>query len=176
MDVVVVRYPVEDTRLDDLRRAGCPRLLLVEGDADPPLIVGDDEDWIRSPADPRDVRARLDRLISRRVDGNGKPPRLDDDGVLRVGEKWVSLPPIEARLVKALLEREGAVVSRETLAAKGWPGTSPARNVLDVHVLRLRRRVAGVDLVIRTVRSRGYLLEHVRHNGSDPMSAFTAGV
>lgn len=175
MDVEVVRYPVDGGRLDELRRAGCPRLLLVEGDADPPLIVGDDEDWIRSPADPRDVRARLDRLINRMVDGVGKPPRLDDDGVLRVGEKWVSLPPIEARLARALLERQGAVVSRETLAAKGWPGTSPARNVLDVHVLRLRRRVVGVDLVIRTVRSRGYLLERIRRTGSETAPAANGG-
>ena len=30
---------------------------------------------------------------------------------------------------------------------------------LDVHVLRLRRRLAQVGLAIRTVRSRGYLLE-----------------
>jgi DNA-binding response OmpR family regulator len=176
MDVEVVRYPMEGIRLDELRREGCPRLLLVEGDADPPLILGDDEDWIRSPADPRDVRARLDRLMNRMVDGVGKSPCLDDDGVLRVGEKWVSLPPIEARLVKALLERQGAVVSRETLAAKGWPGTSPARNVLDVHVLRLRRRVAGVDLVIRTVRSRGYLLERVRYTAGETVSALSAGV
>jgi len=30
---------------------------------------------------------------------------------------------------------------------------------LDVHALRLRRRLDSVGLVIRTVRSRGYLLE-----------------
>jgi DNA-binding response OmpR family regulator len=31
--------------------------------------------------------------------------------------------------------------------------------VLDVHVVRLRRRIAPLGLAIRTVRSRGYLLE-----------------
>jgi len=31
--------------------------------------------------------------------------------------------------------------------------------VLDVHIVRLRRRLAPLGLVIRTVRSRGYLLE-----------------
>ncbi len=35
----------------------------------------------------------------------------------------------------------------------------PGRNVLDVHIVRLRRRLAPLELVIRTVRSRGYLLE-----------------
>jgi DNA-binding response OmpR family regulator len=50
-------------------------------------------------------------------------------------------------------------VSREALAKAGWPDGAPGRNALDVHVLRLRRRLALVGLAIRTVRSRGYLLE-----------------
>jgi len=79
--------------------------------------------------------------------------------VLRNGDRWVSLPPVEARLTSALLERFGAVVRREALARAGWPEGAPGRNALDVHVLRLRRRMEQVGLVIRTVRSRGYLLE-----------------
>jgi DNA-binding winged helix-turn-helix (wHTH) protein len=58
-----------------------------------------------------------------------------------------------------MLERYGAVVSREALSRAGWPQGAPGRNALDVHVLRLRRRLAPIGLVIRTVRSRGYLLE-----------------
>jgi DNA-binding response OmpR family regulator len=61
--------------------------------------------------------------------------------------------------MSALLDRAGAVVSRDTLARAGWPDGAPGRNALDVHVLRLRRRVDPLGLVIRTVRSRGYLLE-----------------
>ncbi len=79
--------------------------------------------------------------------------------MLRVGGDWVSLPPVDYRLAAALVERFGAVVSREALARAGWPGGAPARNALDVHVLRLRRRLEPVGLVIRTVRSRGYALE-----------------
>ena len=59
----------------------------------------------------------------------------------------------------ALLERMGAVVSRDQLAKSGWPRGAPGRNALDVHMLRLRRRIAPVGLAIKTVRSRGYLLE-----------------
>ncbi len=84
---------------------------------------------------------------------------VDEDGVLRFGGRWVSLPPLEARLTTTLLQRFGAVVGRETLIRAVWPGGSPGRNALDVHVLRLRRRLAPVGLAIRTVRSRGYLLE-----------------
>jgi DNA-binding winged helix-turn-helix (wHTH) protein len=69
------------------------------------------------------------------------------------------LPPVEARLMVALIDRFGAVVSRDQLARSGWPEGSPGRNALDVHVLRLRRRIAPLGLSIKTVRSRGYLLE-----------------
>ena len=53
------------------------------------------------------------------------------------------------------------VVSRDALARAGWPDGASGRNALDVHVLRLRRRLRDVRLAIRTVRSRGYLLEPV---------------
>ncbi len=88
-------------------------------------------------------------------------PALDDDGVLRLGDRWVSLPPVEARLTAALLDRYGAVVSRDALARAGWPAGAPGRNALDVHMLRLRRRLSPLALAIRTVRSRGYLLERL---------------
>ena len=61
--------------------------------------------------------------------------------------------------MSALIERYGAVVSRDQLSRTGWPKGAPGRNALDVHVLRLRRRIAPLGLAIKTVRSRGYLLE-----------------
>lgn len=91
-------------------------------------------------------------------------PALDVDGVLRLDRDWVPLPPVEARITAALLRRYGAVVGRDILARAGWPSGAPGRNALDVHVLRLRRRLAPLGLAIRTVRSRGYLLER----GSEP--------
>jgi hypothetical protein len=161
VDVVLLRWPAESARRDELASARQPRLLLVEAD-NPPPVVGDDlEDWIRVPASEEDLRNRVEGL-RRRIDGSPAPlPDLDDDGVLRSGGRWVSLPPVEARLMTALLERYGAVVSRDALARAGWPSGAPGRNALDVHMLRLRRRLDPLDLVIRTVRSRGYLLERV---------------
>ena len=70
----------------------------------------------------------------------------------------VALPPVEHRLARALLDRLGTVVTRDALSSAGWPDGAPGRNALDVHVLRLRRRLAPLDLTIHTVRSRGYLL------------------
>jgi DNA-binding response OmpR family regulator len=163
VDVVLVRWPAEATRRDELRQVGRPRVLLVEDGVAPPVPSPDDlEDWIRLPADDADLWARVEGL-QRRCDALvGPTPSLDSDGVLRVGDGWVSLPPVEARLTAALLDRFGAVVSRDALARAGWPTGAPGRNALDVHMLRLRRRLAPLALAIRTVRSRGYLLERVK--------------
>lgn len=158
VDVVLLRWPAEQARRDELRVQGCPRLLLVE-DGVPPLPVDDLEDWIRVPAGDVDVQVRVDGLRQRAGGLLRPPPALDRDGVLRFDGAWVSLPPVEARLTRALLDRYGAVVSRENLARAGWPEASPGRNALDVHMLRLRRRVSTLPLAIRTVRSRGYLME-----------------
>jgi hypothetical protein len=156
--VSLVRWPAEIERREALRQAGEPRLLLVEQGA-PPVPVDHREDWIRLPADDVDLRVRVEALRRRLGADSASTPELDDDGVLRVGDRWVALPPVEARLAAVLVERFGAVVSRESLTRVGWPGGSSSRNALDVHVLRLRRRMAPLRLAIRTVRSRGYLLE-----------------
>jgi two-component system, OmpR family, response regulator len=159
MDVVLVRWPTEETRRVRLREDGVPRLLLVDQGVPPPQAVDDLEDWVRVPADEVDLHARVENLDRRARTRTEVEPVLDGDGVLRVNGTWVSLPPVEARLTGALLARYGSVVSREALASSGWPEGAPGRNALDVHVLRLRRRIAPLKLTIRTVRSRGYLLE-----------------
>jgi len=159
MDVVLLRWPAEADRRDDLIELGAARLLLVEDGAAPPHAPDCFEDWIRVPAPEIDMRARLAALEGRATRHSPTVPTLDTDGVLRFDASWVSLPPVEARLTRVMVERFGTVVGRETLARAGWPEGTAGRNALDVHVLRLRRRLASVGLVIRTVRSRGYLLE-----------------
>jgi DNA-binding response OmpR family regulator len=159
MQVALLRWPDEEPRRVELRGARSARLLLVAPEAPAPVVADPLEDWIRLPADDRDLQARIDGLTLRSQVRRPGLPCLDDDGLLRLGDGWVALPPIEARLVAALVERFGAVVGREALLRAGWPQGVPNRNVLDVHILRLRRRLEEVGLSIRTVRSRGYLLE-----------------
>ena len=161
------RWPEEEGRRARISQAGEPRLLLVADGEEPPAVVDCLEDWIRVPAAENEVRARVDALAvrSQAHPTNGETvhppsnPVIDDFGVLRVNGSWVALPPLEARLAEALLERLGAVTSRDLLIRAGWPTGAPGRNALDVHVLRLRRRLSPVGLAIRTVRSRGYLME-----------------
>jgi DNA-binding response OmpR family regulator len=158
MDVVLVRWPEEGARLRQLRASRAPRLLLLNGEAAPPELADCLEDWIRLPADDRDVRARVS-ILSSRAETDQQAPWVDDDGLLRHRQRWVALSPVEAALAVTLVARFGAVVGRDTLARRAWPNGVPTRNALDVHVLRLRRRIASLGLEIRTVRSRGYLMQ-----------------
>jgi len=154
-----VRWPAERERRERLQASNLPRLLLVEDGTVPPASDDCLEDWLRVPVDDTELRTRTANLERRSLLHERTEPLLDDDSVLRHRESWVALPPVEARLMAAMLDRLGAVVARDALARAGWPNGAPGRNALDVHVLRLRRRVAPLGLVIRTVRSRGYLLE-----------------
>jgi DNA-binding response OmpR family regulator len=159
VDVAVVRWPGEEGLRKVLRDEGRPRLLLIDAGLPPPRDLDDLQDWVRLPAPDDEIAARIQVLAERARMRATPVPAIDGDGVLRVADKWVALPPIEARLAIALVNRGGRVVSRAALTAAGWPDGAPGRNALDVHILRLRRRLTTVGLAIRTVRSRGYLLE-----------------
>jgi DNA-binding response OmpR family regulator len=158
MNVEMLRWPDDAELLAELRDAGTPRLLFVADDAEPPLATDCLEDWITATATEREVDIRR-RALTQRAGLHAVRPLLDGDGLLHHRDAWVSLSPVEQSLAGAMLDRFGAVVTRETLADRAWPSGVPTRNALDVHVLRLRRRIATLGLEIRTVRSRGYLMQ-----------------
>lgn len=169
MDVAVVRWPEEWQRRERLARQQRPRLLVLADGHSPPDSAGCFEDWVLAPADDFEVKHRIRALADRARRHRPDVPTVDADGVLRRGDRWTTLPPVEGRLASALIQRMGTVVSRDALARAGWPDGAPGRNALDVHLVRLRRRVAQVGLVIRTVRSRGYLLEVASESGQTPV-------
>lgn len=158
MDVVLVRWPKETSKRDELVDRGRPRLLLVDPETAPPDTVDLLEDWVRLPAAEADVRARVRNLEVRVGRLMPSTPTIDATGCLRFRLKRVQLTALQARLLRALTSDLGTVVSRETLAGVVWPEGEGRRNTLDVHIMRVRRLVEPLGLEIRTVRSRGYLL------------------
>jgi DNA-binding response OmpR family regulator len=157
MDVALVYWPAEAARLERLRACRQPRLVIVEH-GDPPPTADPLEDWVRSSAHEDDVNARVAVLRARSVRrGHGISV---DNGVMQCGDQLVILPPIEARLASTLLQHVNAVVTREALVRAGWPDRDlKCSQVLDTHVGRLRRLVAGTAIRICTVHQRGYLLQ-----------------
>ena len=103
-----------------------------------------------------DVQPRMDGLLARSRVHLRLALEIGAHGILRFGSGWVSLPPVEAGV---LVVRFGAVAGRDTRRGSAWPGKTPTDNLLDARVFRLPRRFALLGLAIRTVRSKGYMLE-----------------
>jgi hypothetical protein len=156
--VALLEWPREQARRDGLARQGVPRLLLVAEDAPPPTPLGDDEDWIRLPADEQDVYARVRRLGIWSARQETPPPVLLADRVLRRADAVVVLTPLEAALTGVLLDEPGRVVSRSRLEQAAWPDGAPNRRATDTHLYRLRRRLQELGLTIAAVRGRGFVL------------------
>lgn len=158
MDVALIQWPADESLRAQLAEEGHPRLLLVEPDADPPECVDILEDWVRLPVSRSDRNARIRTLESRSGESQTPVPTIDGQGTLEYRGLRTQLSPIQAELVQPLIDRFGAVVSRDDLIDAGWPDVETSANTLDVTMGRLRRQLLIVGLKIRTVRSRGYLL------------------
>jgi two-component system OmpR family response regulator len=156
-DVVVLCWPSDADDVVRLHDHGVPCLLLVDAAADPPDLSSLLVDWVRLPADDRDLTARLCRLRRHAV-APAVLPTLDGYGRLAFGDRWVELTPIEERLAEALIESFSTVVPGPALVARGWPGAPPSTNALRIHLHRLRRRIEPIGLEVRMLRGSGYLL------------------
>jgi len=75
-------------------------------------------------------------------------------------EQGVELTPIESKLLSLLMRSPEKVVTRKILCEHVWDGDwDGSSNVIEVHVNRLRQKVAraGAESCIHTVRGRGYV-------------------
>jgi DNA-binding response OmpR family regulator len=141
-----------------LARRGVPCLLLVAVDAELPVVIGPTEDWVRLPADERDVAVRAQSLCRRLASAAADRPHVADGVVAHAGRK-APLSSAEATVLRLLLDSEGRVVSRAQLEAAAWPGGAPSRRSLDSLVYRLRRRAAAVNIHVLAARGRGFTVD-----------------
>lgn len=124
------------------------------------------DDYLVKPFALREFEARARALLRRRTT-RGVPElqlgrmRLDlPRRRAHVGDEPLELTPREFGLLEALAARLDRVISREQLvdALCSWD-TTLTDNGLDIAVYRLRRKLEGSGVRIRTVRGLGYLLE-----------------
>ncbi len=139
-------------------------MLIVDSEARPPASTDILEDWVRLPVAAADARARVRGLEARVNELKPHIPCLDSAGAVEYRSARVGLSPLQARLMSPLIDRFDTVANRQTLAQIGWPDGDLRPNTLDVHMMRLRRRVESLGLQIRTVRSRGFLLADADSN------------
>ena len=125
------------------------------------------DDYLTKPFDPRELVLRLQAILRRRPQekGAGKSYRIGrwiyDPQVPELvdGGEVVRLTDVEANLLKALIRRPDAVLSREDLA--DLCGVDAGERTIDVQVTRLRRKLeedSKIPRYLQTVRGKGYLL------------------
>jgi DNA-binding response OmpR family regulator len=157
--VEVVHWPTEAGLRESLARVGVPRLLLIDADGEPPDSLGVDEDWVRLPANERDVLARATRLTRQAAHLYRDEPYIDRHRVLHRAGTSVPLTGTEAAILNVLLQHRGSVVLVADLERDVWHGHAQSRDAIDAAIYRLRRRLSGVSLVIRSVRGRGFVID-----------------
>lgn len=153
--VALVRWPEEAGSIEGLRASGTPRLLLVAPDAAAPAGTDCAEDWIRLPAADSDVRVRTLALAAR-AGRHSASPELKGDGRIAFRDQWVAVSNTEESILRPFVERYGEVVDTHSLARR----LDMTDNAMRVQMVRLRHRIGPIGLVLRTVRGRGYVLEH----------------
>jgi DNA-binding response OmpR family regulator len=157
--IEVVPWPAGRRQRTALARAGIPRLLLVGPDDAPPADLGIDEDWLRAPVNEVDLQVRAERL-GRSVAALGRDqPFIDRHRILHRGATTVPLTRIEAIILGLLLAARGDVVTIEALELAAWGGAAPSRDAVHAAMSRLRKRLEGAMLVVRSVRRSGFVLE-----------------
>ena len=158
--VEVLRWPLDAAQRSDLRARRVPCIWLLERGELPPEL-GDHEDWVRLPVQPRDLHVRMQRLSSGAVDSGrlvAGEVRVDPDGLLTVGQDRVVVPHLEALILNRLGATPGRVVRREELRELIWPDERRSPRAIDSRVHTLRVRIAPLGLHIHTIRGRGFLL------------------
>ena len=117
--------------------------------------AGHDADiYLPLPYDTQELQALLCQLAA---SDKTELPRLRHlPRLLMINDKKIHLSPAEDAILSLLFAGQGKTVSEEALtrALSGHTGT----NVLQVHIYRLRKKLARESHIIRTVHGKGYAL------------------
>ena len=152
-----------------MRRRQLPTaiLMLTARDAPADRVAGLDagaDDYLIKPFDIGELLARM-RALQRRPPAVQQPQLVVGDLVfdpaartVRVGATAPELTLTEFGILEMLVRRSPAVVARRSIAVQVWENEADAlgSNTIDVHLARLRSKLAGGAVVIETVRGIGY--------------------
>ncbi len=147
-----------------------PVLILTARDGIDDRVSGLDlgaDDYLAKPFSLAELEARVRALLRRsqqRSDNRLRFARLSFDpvtGTAALDDVPIVLPRRELLLAEGLLLHAGSIAPREVLERRLFGFDEVGSNALEVYVSRLRKRLQGTGLQIRTFRGLGYRLEEV---------------
>ncbi|TFH88457.1 response regulator [Billgrantia azerbaijanica] len=156
--------------LAELRERGdtTPVLILTARDGVDDRVRGLDlgaDDYLAKPFSLAELEARVRALLRRSQQRSDNRLRLGPlafdpaTGAATLGEAPLELPRRELCLLEGLLLHAGSIAPREMLEGRVFGFGAVGSNALEVYVSRLRKRLQGSGLRIRTFRGLGYRLE-----------------
>ena len=130
------------------------------------------DDYVTKPFSPRELVARI-RAVIRRKGGDALPDTLRVGPLeidaeryeARVNGKPLRLSAVEFKFLQVFAKHPGRVYSRAQLIDKVWGvGADIDERTVDVHMLRLRKQLAGTAAAdfIETVRGVGYRASNLK--------------
>jgi len=151
------------------RKSRVPVLILTARGALEDRVTGLDlgaDDYLSKPFDLPELEARIRALLRRAYSNNSNELCL---GALRfdtkarrvkLGDDPVEVSAREMGVLETLIRRAGSVVSKEQISESlcNW-SEDVSDNAIEVYVHRLRRKLENSDIVIRTIRGLGYLMD-----------------
>lgn len=155
------------------RNAGMPVLILSGREKPEEKVAGLDlgaDDYLVKPFSLNELQARV-RALLRRGEGASVPvisySELSYDTVSRVasiGGRALALSVHEIGVLEILLRRFGRVISKEQMVEQLYSyDKEVSHNAIEVYVHRLRKKIAGAGVTVRTLYGRGYLLDYIAH-------------
>jgi len=151
-------------------RHDTPIIMLTALDDERDVVEGLDlgaDDYVTKPFKPRELLARV-RAALRRASGKAalvKELIVGDlqinttDRTVTANGRPIALRPREFDLLVTLAQRPGSLFTREQLLRLVWDWEiDEETRTVDVHVNRLRQRLAGTKVTIEGVRGLGYRL------------------
>lgn len=124
------------------------------------------DDFILKPFEPEELQMRLNLLASVRAE---RVVRTLECGALKLDlttrevsldEISLALTPRERSVLEVLISHCGSLISKGFIASRIFSlADEVGLENIEVYVHRLRRKLAHADVVIRTVRGLGYVLE-----------------
>ena len=152
----------------DERYAAVPVIMLTARGTERDKVAGLDagaDDYVVKPFSPRELIARM-RAVLRR--GGTEAEKTVTCGPLTINEarfsakvegEPIKLGVIEFKMLLVLASSPGRVYSRAQLLSRVWDdSTELDERTVDVHILRLRKQLAGTAAasLVETVRGLGY--------------------
>jgi len=153
------------------RRSSVPVIMLTARGAQEDCVRGLNtgaDDYLAKPFGPEELAARMAAVLRRTQNSQTAKSETISVGRLRlsaasrctwIGEEPIEITSTEFDILDLLARAGGKVVTRDQVCGILYQRqATPFERSLEVHISRLRRKIEGSNVTIRSIRGVGYVL------------------